>query len=52
MQVGDLHMSCGLESPARFIIGSNRRCSSVIRVTIVEGPIISLGNVRILGRLG
>ena len=30
IQVGDLHMSCGLESPAGFIIGSNRRCSSVM----------------------
>ena len=23
-------MSCGLESPAGFLIGSNRRCSSVM----------------------
>ena len=27
-------MSCGLESPAGFIIGSNRRCSSVMETQL------------------
>ena len=28
------HMSCGLEFPAAFIIGSNRRCSSVMETQL------------------
>ena len=27
-------MSCGLEFPARFLIGSNRRCSSVMETQL------------------
>ena len=34
MYVGDLHMSCGLESPDGFTIDSNRRCSSVMETQL------------------
>ena len=34
IEVRDLHMSCGLEFPAGFIIGSNRRCSSVMETQL------------------
>ena len=30
----DLHMSCGLESPAGFLIGSNHHCSSVMETQL------------------
>ena len=34
MEVRDLHMSCGLEFPTGFLIGSNRRCSSVMKTQL------------------
>ena len=34
MEVRDLHMSCGLEFPAGFLIDSNRRCSSVMETQL------------------
>ena len=34
MEVRDLHMSCSLEFPAGFLIGLNRRCSSVMETQL------------------
>ena len=45
-------MSCGLESPAGFIIGSNRRCSSVMETQLtVHHRSINNWNLRLVEKV-